>query len=124
VPILFDEAAVIVKPEAANAQLARERNTPFPLQGNDEPLPHPKPMPTVPRRFYGSIEFRPDRLVRDAGSVSAEVLDHLARLNGAHVTLRLEIDIDVPAGINDEVRRIVEENCRTLNFRNAGFEAE
>jgi hypothetical protein len=79
---------------------------------------------SAPRRFYGSFEFKPDRLVREAGAVSAEVLDHLARLNGAQVTLRLEIDIDVPGGINDEVRRIVEENCRTLRFRSAGFEAE
>jgi hypothetical protein len=62
--------------------------------------------------------------VREAGAVSAEVLDHLVRLNGAHVTLRLEIDIDIPGGINDEVRRIVEENCRTLKFCSAGFEAK
>jgi uncharacterized protein len=125
-PILFDEAAVIVKSEAANARLARERNTSNPLRRNDRrgPIPAGEPMRGVPRRFYGSIEFRPDELVREAGEVSAKVLDHLARLKGAHVTLRLEIDVDVPGGINDEVRRVIEDNCRTLRFRSAGFETE
>ena len=134
VAILFDDSAVIVKPGAAKAQLARERGTPSqptypqgaprpsPVGGSD---PQPSPaMPRVVRRFYGSFEFKPDRLVREAGTVSAEVLDHLTRLNGARVTLRLEIDIDVPDGITDEARRIVEENCRTLKFRGFGFEAE
>ena len=87
--------------------------------------PQPSPAtPSVVRRFYGSFEFKPDRLVREAGAISAEVLDHLARLDGARVTLRLEIDVDIPGGINDEVRRIVEENCRALRFRSFGFEAE
>jgi hypothetical protein len=126
VQILFDEAAVIVKPEVANAQLTRERNTPFSLQHEDEggPQTTQQHVPSVPRRFYGSIEFRPNRLVREAGSISAEVLDHLTRLEGAQVMARLEIDVHVPGGINDEVRRIVEENCRTLRFCNAGFETE
>ncbi len=43
---------------------------------------------------------------------------------GRRLLLQLEIDIDVPGGINDELRRIVEENCRALKFRSAGFEAE
>jgi hypothetical protein len=133
VPIVLDDAAVIVKAEAASAQLARERAVPSepspqgaprpsPVGGGD---PQPSPaMPSVVRRFYGSFEFKPDRLVREAGAISAEVLDHMARLDGARVTLRLEIDVDVPGGINDEVRRIVEENCRALKFRSFGFEAE
>jgi hypothetical protein len=125
-PILFDDSTVIVKPEAAAAQLAREPNSPRPSPHDGErgpPTPG-QPVPSAPRRFFGSVVFRPDRLVREAGTVSAEVLDHLARLNGAQVTVRLEIDVDVPGGINDEVRRIVEENCRTLRFSSAGFEVK
>jgi hypothetical protein len=134
VQILFDDAAVIVKPEAANAQLAKERvqhNDPWHRSEKDGHPPPPRgnggsndETAIVFRRFYGSFEFRPDRLVREAGGVSAEVLEHLARLNGAQVTARLEIDVHVPGGINEEIRRIVEENCRTLRFRSAGFEAE
>ena len=134
VAILFDDSAVIVKPGAAKAQLARERGTPsqptYP-QGAPRPSPvgggdsQPSPaMPNVPRRFCGSFEFKPDRLVREAGAISAEVFDHMARLEGARVSLRLEIDVDIPGGITDEARRIVEENCRTLKFRSFGFEAE
>ena len=50
------------------------------------------------------------------------MLDHLIRLNGARVTLRLEVEIDVPGGINDDVRRIIEENYRAMRFRSFGFE--
>jgi hypothetical protein len=122
----MDDCAVIAKPEAADAELARERNTPAPLQQKDghDLLRSAKPTPGVPQRFHGSAEFRPDRLVCEAGTVSSEVLDHLARLKGAQVTLRLEIDIDIPGGINDEVRRTIEENCRALRFLSAGFEAK
>jgi hypothetical protein len=122
----MDDCAVIAKPEAADAELARERNTPAPLQQKDghDLLRSAKPTPGVPQRFHGSVEFRPDRLVCEAGTVSSEVLDHLARLKGAQVTLRLEIDIDIPGGINDEVRRTIEENCRALRFLSAGFEAK
>jgi hypothetical protein len=78
VPILFDDAAVIVKPEAANARLAREgiaqvqpgypegANRPSSVGGND-PISSP-PRTTVFHRFYGSFEFEPDRMVREAGA--------------------------------------------------------
>jgi hypothetical protein len=67
-PILFDDAALIVKPEAAAAQLAREPNSPWPSPHDGErgpPTPG-QPVPSAPRRFFGSIVFRPDRLVREA----------------------------------------------------------
>ena len=58
------------------------------------------------------------------GTVTEEVLQHLTTLPGAEVEVSVEISAKVPAGVSRTVRRIVEENCRTLRFRSHGFEEE
>ena len=45
-------------------------------------------------------------------------------LVGADVQLTMEIQAEVPDGIPEDRQRIVNENCRTLKFRNFGFEEE
>jgi predicted AAA+ superfamily ATPase len=75
-----------------------------------------------PRRFYGSVALDATRLGRDAGRIAEEVLGHLAGLHGAKATVTLEIDVDVPNGVPDNVVRTVTENCRTLKFESQGFE--
>ena len=58
------------------------------------------------------------------GTVAEEVLQHLTTLPGAEVEVSVEISAKVPDGVSRTVRRIVEENCRTLRFRAHGFEEE
>ena len=76
------------------------------------------------RRFFGTVRLDPDRAGRDMGTVAEEVLQHLTTLPGAEVEVSVEISAKVPAGVDRTVRRIVEENCRTLRFRSHGFEEE
>ncbi|AUB44950.1 putative ATPase, AAA+ superfamily (plasmid) [Nostoc flagelliforme CCNUN1] len=76
------------------------------------------------RRFYGSIDLDPLRVTRDAGLVANEVLQHLASLVGADVQVTLEVQVQLPDGVPDHVIRTVSENCRTLKFKNHGFEDE
>ena len=76
------------------------------------------------RRFFGTVRLDPDRAGRDMGTVAEEVLQHLTILPGAEVEVSVEISAKVPAGVDRTVRRIVEENCRTLRFRSHGFEEE
>ena len=45
-------------------------------------------------------------------------------LPAAEVEVSVEISAKVPGGVGRTVRRIVEENCRTLRFRAHGFEEE
>jgi hypothetical protein len=45
-------------------------------------------------------------------------------LVGAQVSVTIEIEADVPAGVPDHVVRTVTENARTLKFKSQGFEAE
>ena len=84
--------------------------------------------PTPPsqklRRFYGSVELDSLRMTRDAGQIADEVLQHLTGLVGAEAQVSLEIQIRVPEGVPSEVIDTVRENCRTLKFKNYGFEEE
>lgn len=47
-----------------------------------------------------------------------------ALAHNAQVTVTLEIEAEVPAGVPDHVVRVVTENGLTLKFESHGFEAE
>jgi hypothetical protein len=79
--------------------------------------------PAELRRFHGSVELDATRLTRDAGTIADAVVQHLAGLVDARVTVTLEIEAEIPGGAPDHVVRTVTENCRTLRFAAAsGFE--
>ena len=56
--------------------------------------------------------------------VVEEVVQHLNALPGADVDVSVEISATVRDGVGETVRRIVDENCKTLRFRSHGFEEE
>ena len=71
---------------------------------------------TKPTRFIGTVMISSDRPARDIHQVIEAVVEQLTTLPGSEVTLRLEIDAEVPSGLNrDEVRTLVE-NSNTLGF--------
>jgi len=131
---------VLVKPEAASRQIAAEagvRDTATTL--GTEPTTQARlgdsttagttrtgglafPQAAQPRRFHGSVSLEPTRVGRDAGRIADEVISHLAGLVGADVNVTLEISADVQGGVPDKVVRTVTENCRTLKFKDQGFE--
>jgi hypothetical protein len=76
------------------------------------------------RRYFGTVTLDPNRVARDAGRIAEEVIAHLGALPNATVQVTLEISADVPAGVPDQVVRIVTENSRTLRFDNHGFEQD
>jgi hypothetical protein len=82
----------------------------------------PFPQSANPKRFHGSVSLEPTRVGRDAGRIADEVIAHLAGLVGADVSVTLEISADVTTGVPDKVVRTVTENCRTLKFKDHGFE--
>lgn len=91
--------------------------TPAPAPGGPKPV-------TAPSRFYGTVSLDATRAGRDAARIADEVIAHLSGLMGASVTVTLEIQAVVPAGVPDNVVRTVTENSRTLKFSSHGFEAE
>ncbi len=70
----------------------------------------------------GSVKLNGDRVGRDAGQIAEEVLSHLSALPNAKVSVTMEIEINVPGGVDDDVVRIVSENATALKFNHASFE--
>jgi predicted AAA+ superfamily ATPase len=145
VRVIVDDRSLLVKPEAAAAQIAKDREaeratlltggtSPVGNGGNSEltritPPTQPGEMPVnvpAPRlgRFHGSVSVDPLRLGRDAARIAEEVLQHLTGVVGANVQVTIEIKADLPDGAGDKLVRDVTENCRTLRFSAFGFEED
>ena len=56
--------------------------------------------------------------------VVQDIRGHLAGLESAAVSVTLEISVDIPDGVSEQVPRMVMENCRVLKFESFGFEVE
>jgi hypothetical protein len=87
------------------------------------------PRPSVPAagearatRFHGTIVLDSIAPGGDAAKVAEHVLKHLNALPGAVVRCELDIEVEVPAGVPDDVRRTVSENAAVLKFRQHAFE--
>jgi hypothetical protein len=132
---------LLVKPEAAQRQLAAE--TPTTPGGAATPATgsgagggtttttgetgggtEPPAALAAPKRFHGTATLDSKRVGRDAGRIADEVVAHLAGLVGANVKVTLEIAAEIPTGAPEHVVRTVTENCRTLKFDSQGFEKE
>jgi hypothetical protein len=87
-------------------------------------VPPPPPSVRLKTRYHASVDLDPLRVAKNAGDVALEVIQHLASLNGAKVTVSLEIEADVPDGIPENVVNIVLANGSTLKFRSQEFEEE
>jgi hypothetical protein len=150
---MLDGSSVVVKPAAAQrqrdadeaAERARQaqRTTPAldygPLTDPVPPTngvkdggttfadptapPIVKPTPK-PRRYHGRVETGSQRLGVFAGTIANEIVQHLALVPGAQVTITIEIQATVPDGVPENVVRTVAENSRTLHFSSSSFEED
>ena len=64
------------------------------------------------------------RLGRDAGRVAEEVVQHLKGIIESKVDVTLELRAEFPEVIPEGVVRTVTENCKTLQFKQYGFEEQ
>lgn len=132
--------SVVVKPEVAVAQIEKDSTPATTTDGGAGPgigtgATGPggetgkgtgdsgkEPKAPLLRRFHGSAKIDATRLSRDVDLIASSVVQHLAGLLDAKVTITLEIEVEIPSGAPDNVVRTVTENCRTLKFDNQGFE--
>ena len=124
--------SVVVKPDVAARQIEAATTPPPPPPpppvGADGKRPQPQTLPPPPppkpalRRFHGSAKIDATRFSRDVDVIASSVVQHLAGLLDAKVTITVEIEAEIPSGAPDNVVRTVTENCRTLKFENSGFE--
>ena len=141
--VIMDSHSLLVRPQAAQRQLERERELykpPLVKPGGDQPVPGEEPgtgrgeggAPPVDelpvkkklRRFYGTVELDTVRMTSEAGNIADSIIQHLSSLVGADVTVTVEIQANLPDGAPDHVVRTVTENARTLKFKQFGFEEE
>jgi hypothetical protein len=146
VSVSQDSSGLLVKSGVAQAQLdaevpptkrddgdgQRPTKTPDDVQdptGGKTGVSPPPPPPLRPtrklKRFHGTSRLDTTRVGRDAGRIAEEVIVHLSGLEGAEVTVRIDIEALIPDGAPEHVVRTVTENIRSLKFdAGGGFEEE
>ncbi len=70
----------------------------------------------LPTRFQGTVIISSERPARDMHQVVEAVIEQLTTIPGATVELKLEIDAEVPGGIDKGKSRTLLENASTLGF--------
>jgi hypothetical protein len=131
-----DSHGLLVKPEIAKAQMTADSKpeTEQPAGGAETPKPTgtlaeqtpegKKPEAAKLKRYHGTVVLDSTRVGRDAGRIAEEILSQLEPLDGAEVTVTLEIEAHIPDGAPEHVVRAVTENSRELKFKAYGFEKE
>jgi len=129
-PVVIDSDSVIVRPKIA------EKNRPEPVgtgkdddgdtsttEGQSQPDNGEPPKSgdgsageRLPTRFQGTVIISSERPARDMHQVVEAVIEQLTTIPGATVELKLEIDADVPSGIDKGKSRTLMENASTLGF--------
>lgn len=84
--------------------------------------PDPTPEPPKNKRFYMSASLDTTRIGRDVQRLVEEIIAHLNSADGAQVEVSLEVNVQAPLGLSQQVVRTVSENCRTLHIDDFGFE--
>ena len=74
------------------------------------------------KRFYMSVPLDTTRIGRDVQKLVEEVISHLTTAHGTQVEVSLEVNVQAPGGLSQQIVRTVSENCRTLHIEDFGFE--
>jgi hypothetical protein len=126
--VVIDSDSVIIKPDVAEAhrpappQLAAGGALEGPGEkapGTEEQPGGGAPMPLTekkPTRFTGAVMISPDRPARDIDQIVEAILEQLTTLPGSQIKLRLEIETEVPSGLERTKVRTLVENANTLGF--------
>jgi len=127
--IVIDSDSVIVKPDVAESH--RPTPTPpesegtqsdpaggWPETGGHSPggVSEPTPVETKPTRFTGAVMISSERPAREIHQIVEAIVEQLTTLPGSVVKLKLEIDAEVPEGLERGKVRTLIENANTLGF--------
>ena len=105
-----------VRPGSGDAAPGTGDGTPAPdgQPADDVPsAPQPEKKPT---RFSGAVMISPERPARDIHQIVEAIVEQLTTLPGSQVKIRLEIDAEVPDGLDRAKVRTLVENANTLGF--------
>jgi hypothetical protein len=127
--VVIDSDSVIINPDVAEAHRPAPAK-PEPLgtpeqaggnaPGTEEQSIRGGPEPTAaekkPTRFLGTVMISSERPARDMHQIVEAIIEQLTTLPGSSVKLRLEIDAEIPAGLDRAKVRTLVENANTLGF--------
>lgn len=125
--VVIDSDSVIVKPEVAEQHLLKAQALVAPdVQTSAAVSPEVtglrsgpavvQPVERDPTRFIGTVMISADRPAHEMRQIVEAIVEQLTTLPGSQVTLRLEIDAEVPSGLDRSKVRTLMENANTLGF--------
>jgi hypothetical protein len=125
--VVIDSDSVIVKPEVAEQHLVKAQPAVSPDTTSPQVVvPEVTGLPTSPTvvqpverdptRFIGTVMISADRPAHEMRQIVEAIVEQLTTLPGSEVTLRLEIDAEVPSGLDRSKVRTLMENANTLGF--------
>ena len=135
------DSTLIVKPDVAQAQRAREierysnkhaddsssRSSDRADNSRHDGTPHaddPAPRPPRATRYWGSKTLDVNFPARDFSTIQQEILQHLSTSPDTTVEVRIEINATTPTGFDESCQRTVRENANTLGFDETEFAVE
>ena len=127
--VLINGESVIIKPDVAEAHRPEPSKPEAPTAGGS-PAPdggsHPASPPTGnpdvpppernPTRFLGTVMISAERPAREIHQIVEAIVEQLTTIPGSEVSLKLEIDAEVPSGLDKGKVRTLIENANTLGF--------
>ena len=117
VQVVIDSESLIVTPKVAEKNRPEPPSLIDPPPGGEGTKPDPpKPVEEKPTRFIGTVMISPERPARDIQKVIEGVVQQLTTLPGSEVSIKLEIDAEVPEGMDQGKVRTLAENANTLGF--------
>ena len=132
--VVFDDTLLLIGPEAAKSHEKTHRpppEIPGPVGDTpDTPVPPVSPGtgaasgPTTakPTSFCGSTEVPAATAKMRLVQIADEIVSVLCSDPNASVRLVVEISAEFPAGTSDIVKRVISENARSLELKNADWE--
>lgn len=127
--IVVDSESVIVRPSVAEGHrpIGATEGSNDPSEGGSvvnetgaQGGPAGKPENTegesLPTRFSGTVMISSERPAREVHQIIEAIVEQLTTIQGSDVSLKLEIDADVPGGLDRSKVRTLLENATTLGF--------
>ena len=71
----------------------------------------------LPKRYRGIVGVSSERPSRDFGRIVENIVEQISLIEGANVEITVEIEADVPGGIEKGKQRVLLENSNTLRFK-------
>ena len=133
VPVVVDSESVIIMPDVALAYISAQApptpvgNPPAGGDGREKPTGETTGSSgsgktetsggeKLPTRFVGTVMISSERPAREIHQIVEAIVEQLTTLPGSEVSLKLEIDAEVPTGLDRAKVRTLLENATTLGF--------